>query len=53
VPAQISAGGGTYDVRRALPADVPAIRFYARLGFTASHDGFKLRVDRADRPPTG
>jgi GNAT superfamily N-acetyltransferase len=30
-----------------------AIRFYARLGFTASHEGLKLRVDRADRPPTG
>jgi ribosomal protein S18 acetylase RimI-like enzyme len=30
-----------------------ALRFYARLGFTASHEGFKLRVDRADRPPTG
>lgn len=30
-----------------------AIRFYGRLGFTASHEGLKLRVDRADRPPTG
>jgi GNAT superfamily N-acetyltransferase len=30
-----------------------AIRFYARLGFTASHEGLKLWVDRADRPPTG
>jgi GNAT superfamily N-acetyltransferase len=29
-----------------------AIRFYGRLGFTASHEGLKLRVDRADRPPT-
>jgi ribosomal protein S18 acetylase RimI-like enzyme len=38
----------TSDKRRA-----DAIRFYARLGFTASHEGFKLRVDGADRPPTG
>jgi GNAT superfamily N-acetyltransferase len=30
-----------------------ALRFYDRLGFTASHEGLKLRVDRADRPPTG
>ena len=30
-----------------------AIRFYGRLGFTASHEGLKLRVDGADRPPTG
>jgi ribosomal protein S18 acetylase RimI-like enzyme len=30
-----------------------ALRFYDRLGFAASHEGLKLRVDRADRPPTG
>ena len=38
----------TSDKRRA-----DALRFYDRLGFTASHEGLKLRVDRADRPPTG
>jgi ribosomal protein S18 acetylase RimI-like enzyme len=30
-----------------------AIRFYGRLGFTASHEGLKLRLEGAGRPPTG
>lgn len=39
----------TSDKRRA-----DALRFYDRLGFTASHEGLKLRVDdRAGRPPRG